>query len=263
MGGELLDGVLAVRAGHARGNRLPSAGGEAAVDGSVVDGDLVADLDGRGRRGSAAGLGDVIKGNPADAGFQLPTFGIMDGHFVPNLMLSTDILKAIKQRFTTPLDLHLMIESPEHILDKLIFGKGDIVSIHVESTPHVCRALEIIKGRGAIAAIALNPSTPLAYALELLDYIDLLLLMTVNPGFAAQKMLPFALDKIKRARKMLDEHGHEATPIEVDGNCSFEHIPQMEKAGANIFVTGSSSVFCASLGLEQGLLQTRACLANR
>ena len=75
MGGELLDGVLAVRAGHARGNRLPSAGGEAAVDGSVVDGDLAADLDGRGRRGSAAGLGDVIKGNPADAGFQFPPFG--------------------------------------------------------------------------------------------------------------------------------------------------------------------------------------------
>lgn len=144
-------------------------------------------------------------------------------------------------------------QQPADLLDwDAIVPKMDIwLDVTSNEMHYVASIIPTLKWRGGKLGV------------RLLDYIDLLLLMTVNPGFAAQKMLPFALDKIKRARKMLDEHGHEATPIEVDGNCIFEHIPRMEKAGANIFVTGSSSVFCASLGLEQGLLQTRACLANR
>ena len=188
---------------------------------------------------------------------------VMDGHFVPNLMLSTEIVKAVKQHYHTPLDLHFMVKKPENILPWFPFGEGDVVSIHYESTPHVCRVLDLIRQRGATPALALNPATPLECAREVAESIGMLLVMTVNPGFAAQKMVPGALDKIRRARILLAEWGCADLPIEVDGNCNYEHIPQMEEAGANLFVTGSSSIFSAALGIEAGWEKTCACLARR
>lgn len=188
---------------------------------------------------------------------------VMDGHFVPNLMLSTEIIKAVKQRYRTPLDLHFMVENPENILPWFPFGEGDIVSIHYESTPHVYRALDLIRQRGATPALALNPATPLECVREIAKSIGMLLVMTVNPGFASQKMVPTALEKIRRARMLLEEWGCVDLPIEVDGNCNYEHIPLMEAAGANLFVTGSSSIFSASLGIEAGWGKTCACLARR
>lgn len=188
---------------------------------------------------------------------------VMDGHFVPNLMLSTEIIKAVKQNYHTPLDLHLMVENPENILPWFPFGDGDVVSIHYESTPHVCRALDIIRQKGAIPALALNPATPLECAREMVASIGMLLVMTVNPGFAAQKIVPNGLDKIRRARALLAEWGCADLPIEVDGNCNYEHIPEMEAAGANLFVTGSSSVFSRSLGIEAGWEKTCDCLVRR
>ena len=187
---------------------------------------------------------------------------IMDGRFVPNLMLSTETIKAVKRAYHTPLDLHLMVEEPERVLPWLPFGEGDLVSIHYESTRHVDRVLQQIQERGAGAALALNPATPLCCAEEVLDRLSMLLIMTVNPGFAGQKMTPGALHKIARAKEMLRQAGKESILLEVDGNCSLENIPKMRAAGADVFVVGTSSVFSAAHGLEWGLSMTRECLEN-
>ena len=181
---------------------------------------------------------------------------VMDGHFVPNLMLSTEIISALKTEYSEPLDIHFMVEKPEAMLSWFPFGSGDMVSVHYESTPHVPRALDMIRERGAKPALALNPATPLECCHELLADIDALLLMTINPGYAGQRMVKNALDKIARARAMLDERGYSHIPIEVDGNCSLQNIPFMEEAGANIFVAGTSSVFSAEHGIERGLAET-------
>ena len=185
---------------------------------------------------------------------------IMDGHFVPNLMLSTEVLKAVKKNYHTPLDYHFMVEKPELMLSWFPFGTGDVVSVHYESTCHICRVLDMIRQMGATPSLALNPGTSLECLREVIDHIGMLLIMTVNPGFAAQKMIPNGLDKIERARRMLDELGRSDIPIEVDGNCNQELIPKMENAGANIFVTGSSSVFHNELGIEEGWRRTKNLL---
>ena len=188
---------------------------------------------------------------------------LMDGRFVPNLMLSTETIKAVKSRYRTPLDLHLMVEEPERVLPWLAFGEGDLVAIHYESTRHVDRVLQQISERGATPALALNPATPLCCADEVLDRIGMLLIMTVNPGFAGQKMTPGALSKIARAKEMLLRAGKTDILLEVDGNCSLENIPKMRAAGADVFVAGTSSVFSAAHGLAWGLEQTRECLDKK
>lgn len=188
---------------------------------------------------------------------------IMDGHFVPNLMLSTEIVRAASTRTHTPLDIHMMVEEPERMLPWFAMGEGDLVSIHYESTPHVQRALSMVRERGARPALALNPATPLACVREVLPDIDMLLLMTVNPGYAAQRLIPECLGKIERARLMLDELGYSHLPIEVDGNCSLENIPKMERKGASLFVVGSSSVFDPRLGIEEGVRAVRAGFLNQ
>jgi ribulose-phosphate 3-epimerase len=121
----------------------------------------------------------------------------------------------------------------------------------------VQRVLKMIRERGALAALALNPATPLMMAQEVLPDIDMLLVMTVNPGFAGQKLVVQCLDKIKRARQMMDDAGYGEIPIEVDGNCSFENVVTMERAGASIFVVGSSSVFHPEFGITKGMQKLR------
>ncbi len=178
---------------------------------------------------------------------------MMDGHFVPNLMLSTETIRAVKKLGLLPLDIHLMVEHPAECLPWLAFGEGDIVSVHLETDKHLQRTLKLIKDQGATPALAINPATPLCFVEEVLPDIGMLLIMTVNPGFAGQKLVSQTLQKVKAARLMLNERGYESIPIEVDGNCSFENIPKMESAGASIFVVGSSSVFDPALGIETGV----------
>jgi ribulose-phosphate 3-epimerase len=168
---------------------------------------------------------------------------IMDGTFVPNFTLGTDFVKQMKKRTTIPLDLHLMISDPETKLDFFEFGENDIVSVHAESTKHLQLALQKIKNRGAKAFVAINPGTPLCVIEEVLDDIDGVLVMTVNPGFAGQKLVPNGLKKITKVRKFLDENGKADACIEVDGNVSFKNAELMNQAGADIFVAGTSSVF--------------------
>ena len=185
---------------------------------------------------------------------------IMDGHFVPNLMLSTETVKAVKKLNALPLDIHLMVDHPAECLQWLAFGEGDLVAVHAEADRHLQRTLRLIAERGATAAVALNPATPLCLIEQVLPDIGMLLVMTVNPGFAGQKLVPQTLAKVTEARALLDNRGYANIPLEGDGNCSFENIPKMEAAGASIFVVGSSSVFDPSLGIANGVAKVRALL---
>ena len=168
---------------------------------------------------------------------------IMDGTFVPNFTLGTDFVKQAKKKTSISLDLHLMINNPESKLDFFNFGENDIVSVHAESTKHLQLALQKIKNKGAKAFVALNPGTPIYVLEEVLEDIDGVLVMTVNPGFAGQKLVPSGLKKITKVREYLDNNGREDACIEVDGNVSFTNAELMSKAGADIFVAGTSSIF--------------------
>ncbi len=188
---------------------------------------------------------------------------VMDGQFVPNIQLGTDLVKQIKSKTKIPIDYHLMVEKPEIVLNYFdSIGEGDYVSIHYESTYHVQRVLSQIKSKGAKALIALNPATPICCIENVLDDIDGVLLMTVNPGYAGQKLIPQGLKKIADLKKYLKDHGKEDVEIEVDGNVSFENAKLMSKAGANIFVSGSSSVFKKGMRLEETIALMRECINN-
>lgn len=185
---------------------------------------------------------------------------IMDGHFVPNLMLSMEILHKVRRVSSIPMDIHLMVEKPEKYIPLLGIKSGDLVSVHWESTPHVQRAIAMVRESGAEVALALNPSTPIECCRDLLEDISVILIMTVNPGFSGQKMIPQSLCKISRMREFLDRLGYGNIRIEVDGNCSFENILKMAAAGADTFVIGSSSVFDPSFGIEMGMRHLRSLL---
>lgn len=176
-------------------------------------------------------------------GIDLLHIDVMDGHFVPNMALGTDFVKQLKKHTSIPLDLHFMTETPEVMLDAFPIGEGDYVSIHYESTRHAQRVLCSVKEKGAKALLALNPATPLCMAEEVLDDIDGLLIMSVNPGFAGQKLIPRAIEKIRRAREFLDANGRADAELEVDGNVSLANAVRMKAAGANIFVAGTSGLF--------------------
>lgn len=178
---------------------------------------------------------------------------IMDGEFVPNFALGTDFCAQMRKMTNIPLDIHLMITRPDTKLDFFNIQPGEYVSVHYESTPHIQRVLTAIRAKGAKAMVALNPGTPINVLAYLLDSIDGVLIMTVNPGFAGQAMVPSALEKITATRAYLDEKGYENVDIEVDGNVSFENAKKMRAAGANIFVGGSSSVFYAKAPLAENL----------
>ena len=185
---------------------------------------------------------------------------IMDGAFVPNFTLGTDYCRDLKKNTKIPLDIHLMIENPERILSAFPFDKGDIVTVHVESTRHLQKVLSEIRGRGARPFVALNPATPLCALDEVYSDIDGVLIMTVNPGFAGQKLIPSTLNKISALRRLLDEKELYDIEIEADGNVSFENAEKMRKAGVNIFVAGTSSVFRKDLSLENGIKMLREAI---
>ena len=188
---------------------------------------------------------------------------IMDGQFVQNIALGTDFCEKLRNATDIPLDIHLMITEPERKLDWFGIRPGEYVSVHWESTAHIQRALARIRELGAKPMIALNPGTPVSVLDYVLDDVDGVLVMTVNPGFAGQKMVPASLNKIADVRRYLDEHGREDADIEVDGNVSFEHSVQMKTAGANIFVGGTSSVFSKQDSLENNIGKTMALIAGR
>ena len=196
-------------------------------------------------------LGDTLK-TFSDNKIEYLHIDIMDGVFVPNYTLGPDYCKYLRRHCDIPLDIHLMVAGPE---DKLAFfdiREGDIVSVHAESTHHLHRAVTKIKERGARAFVAINPATPIYVLEDIIDDIDGVLVMTVDPGFAGQKMIPSTLNKISRLREMYPD-----LVIEVDGNVSYENAKKMKEAGANIFVVGTASIFSKDNTLDEGIKKMR------
>ena len=196
-----------------------------------------------------------------EKGTDLLHLDIMDGSFVPNYTLGTDFVRQLKARAKLPLDIHLMVNDPESKLDWFTFGEGDYVSVHYEASRHLNKALRAIRARGAKAMVAINPATPICALDSMLDDIDAVLVMTVNPGFAGQALIESTLKKISRLRQYLDENGYPEIEIEVDGNVSFENAKRMSDAGANIFVAGSSSIFHKDAPLPENIAKLRTMIA--
>lgn len=165
---------------------------------------------------------------------------VMDGHFVPNITMGPLVVQSLRQKFDCYLDVHLMIENPERHIDSFVRAGASAISVHLESTPHIHRALQMVRGAGLPAGLALNPGTSLTAAEALLEDFDFLLLMTVNPGFGGQPFLRSTLPKIAAARQWLDSHGRRNVPIEVDGGIAPGTVESAWGAGASIFVAGSA-----------------------
>ena len=193
------------------------------------------------------------------AGVQYFHYDVMDGDFVPNFMLGPDVIKAVRKVSAVPADIHLMVKNPERHLHLFDLREGDIVAVHQESTIHLQRTLAAIRQAGAKAAVAINPATPLCVLEDVLPDIDMVVVMTVNPGFAGQKLVPQTLNTITRLRKMLDANGYEHVRIEVDGNVSFENAVKMRAAGADLFVAGTSAVFREG-GIEANMQKLLECI---
>lgn len=168
---------------------------------------------------------------------------VMDGRFVPNLTFGAKVIETVRKLTALPLDVHLMVVEPEKYFDDFVAAGANGMTIHAEAAPHLHRQLRRIRELGCTAGVALNPATPLSAVCEIIPEIDLLLIMSVNPGFGGQKFIPYAVDKIRRARLMLDEDGSRAA-LEVDGGVSRETIQEIWSAGADTFVAGNA-VFSA------------------
>lgn len=178
-----------------------------------------------------------------EAGVEYLHIDIMDGMFVPNFCLNIDLMKAIKKRNKIPMECHLMVNDPERYVERIAEAGAECMSIHYEATPHVQRTLSLIHQNGMKAGVALNPSTPISVLDYLLDDLDVITLMMINPGFAGQKLIPAMLKKLKDTRSFLDKNGKQNMDIIVDGNVSIENIPKMVDAGATVLVGGTSSIF--------------------
>ena len=169
---------------------------------------------------------------------------VMDGHFVPNLSFGAKVIEAVRRSTSLPLDVHLMVTSPENYFDDFARAGASGLTIHAEAAVHLDRQVEAIRALGLRAGVALNPATPLAAVEEIAHALDLLLVMTVNPGYGAQSFLEYTVRKIARARAMLDAAGSGAW-LEVDGGVNRETITRCWRAGADTFVAGNA-VFAAA-----------------
>jgi len=179
---------------------------------------------------------------------------VMDGHFVPNLTFGAGMIDAVKRSTSLPVDVHLMVERPEFYIAPFADAGANVFTFHPETTAHVQRQLDQIRACGMRAGLAVNPGTPLDHAQEVLDDLDLLLIMTVNPGFAAQKYVPASTAKIGQARRLLDERNSRAR-LEVDGGITRGTIGEAHEAGADTFVAGSAVFSADDPAVEVGELR--------
>ncbi|NLI59978.1 MAG: ribulose-phosphate 3-epimerase [Clostridiales bacterium] len=164
---------------------------------------------------------------------------IMDGHYVPNLTFGPIVVKALRDRTQLPFDVHLMMTNPMDYIDDFVHAGSDIITVHAEVLPHLHRAIEQIKQKGVKAAVSLNPSTPLSVLDYVLEDLDMVLLMTVNPGYGGQQFIPAMMNKIRKLRSKADSMNLNLD-IQVDGGISLDNIKEVSQAGANIFVAGSA-----------------------
>ncbi len=186
------------------------------------------------------------------AGADIVHIDVMDGRFVPNITVGPLVVRALRPVTRLPLHVHLMIVEPERHIDAFARAGADLITVHVETSPHLDRALAQIREAGARPAVTLMIE-------EVLDQVDLILLMTVNPGFGGQEMIPSSPDRVRRLRRMLDERGLEGCSIEVDGGINEATIPEIVSAGADVLVMGSA-IFGAEGGIAEAMCRMRSLL---
>jgi ribulose-phosphate 3-epimerase len=199
-----------------------------------------------------------------EAGVDYFHIDIMDGTFVPNFGLNVDYVNTLKDLTSLPIYTHLMINEPEKFTQTFIQAGSKAISIHQEATVHLQRSLSLIRGMNAKVGVALNPATPLNVLDYILDDLDMIIIMTVNPGFAGQKLIPSTLQKISALHALLQRKALDKIDIEVDGNVSFENIPIMVKSGATMLVGGTSSIFKPGIIKKEAVdLMRRLVLENK
>lgn len=184
---------------------------------------------------------------------------VMDGSFVPNFAYGPDFIKRLHQITEIPLDIHLMVEHIDESLPWFDIHPNDHVSIHCEGTCHIHKCLDYLLAKGARPYIAINPGTPIGVLEEVAAYIEGVLVLCVNPGFAGQKIVSHTIEKVGRVKRLLHELGHDGITVEVDGNVSFENARKLHRQGADIFVAGTSSIFngkdiCEQIKLLRGCI---------
>jgi ribulose-phosphate 3-epimerase len=183
-------------------------------------------------------LGEQVR-EAEEAGAQRIQIDIMDGHFVPNITMGPMVVEAVRRCTKLPLEAHLMISNPEQYIEEFAKAGADVIIIHQEVSPHLHRIIQQIKAAGKMAGIALTPSTPVIMLEDILSMLDMVLIMTVNPGFGGQNFIPETLPKITRLRQVIDQQGLDCD-IEVDGGIQESIVPLVVQAGANLLVAGSA-----------------------
>ena len=203
-------------------------------------------------------LGEQVREAEA-AGAERIQIDVMDGHFVPNITMGPMVVEAVRRCTTLPLEAHLMITNPEQYIEMFAKAGADVIIVHQEVCPHLHRVIQQIRACGKQAGVALNPSTPVAMLIDMLPFLDLALIMTINPGFGGQQLIPETLPKITRLRQMIEARNLHCD-IEVDGGVHEATVPQVVQAGANLLVAGSA-VYNKKESVEQAMMRLRNAIA--
>jgi len=207
-----------------------------------------------------ARLGEQID-EVARAGADYIHVDVMDGHFVPNITVGAPVVASIRAATSLPLDVHLMIEHPERYISQFAQAGADIITVHVEASPHLQATIRLIKESGAKAGVSINPPTPIGAVEEFLRHVDLVLIMSVNPGFGGQCFIQETLPRIATVRRLLDDRGLHAE-LEVDGGVNEDNAPDIVKAGGDVLVAGNS-IFKAQEGISGAMQRLREVTAQR